>query len=327
MNSQEDQYEKLGRVGLGTFPFSGVFSTVDEGSATEIVEAFLMTGERYIETAPSYPRRIDLGAILERFPRESFVIASKCVTNVTPEGVRERSGKYDTVVSQCENELRRLGVEYLDVLQAHITPEDVEPSETMQALESLRQRGLVRLIGVSNVSLEQLKAFAKGGHVDLVQNRFSMVHRSSYTAIVEYCREHDIYLNPYQVIERGQLASHTGSPNEWREADLRRSKAEYSGDTYLTIRNWFLEHIEPIATELGCSGETLAISWTLHRPMVKLCVVGATNKEQVTRNTQARDLLIPASMKDKIEKAFSSLSSEVRERYGINIEEYRGLGG
>jgi aryl-alcohol dehydrogenase-like predicted oxidoreductase len=327
MELKSSRYEGLGRVGLGTFPLSGVFSPVDERSATEIIESFLGTGERYIETAPSYPRRVDLGSILARFPRETFTIASKCVTNVSLDGVKERTGKYDAVVGQCEAELRRLRVDYLDVLQAHITPEDVDPAETMEALESLRQRGLVRLIGVSNVSLEQLKAFAKGGSVELIQNRVSMVHRSSYAPLVDYCREHDIYFNPFQVIERGQLTSQTPNPDEWRETDLRRSKAEYSGDAYLTIRNWFLEHIGPIAAEMGCSGETLAISWVLNRPMVKLCVVGATTKEQVLRNVQGGDLIMSPSAMDRIETAYSLLAAEVRNRYGLSIEEYRGLGG
>lgn len=326
MSLRKDYLNEIGRVGLGTFPFSGVFSTVDDKSATEIIEAFLATGERYIETAPSYPRHVPLAPILARFPRESFVLASKCVTNVTPGGVRERTGRYDAVISQCEDELRRLEVDYLDVLQAHITPEDVDPSETMQALESLRERGLVRLVGVSNVSLEQLKAFAGGGHVDLVQNRFSMVHRGSYTSLVDYCRDNGIYLNPFQVIERGQLTSHPKSPDDWREKDLRRSKAEYAGDAYQTVRNWFLTSIEPIASDLGCSGETLAVGWVLHKPMVKLCVIGATTPEQVKRNVQARDLVLPASTMESIESAFSLLAHEIRERYGLSIEEYRGLG-
>jgi myo-inositol catabolism protein IolS len=322
-----NRYEELGRVGLGTFPLSGVFSLVNERAAIEIVETFLGSGGRYIETAPSYPRRIELGSILSGFPRESFVIATKCVTNVAADGSKERTGKYGAVISQCEGELRRLGVDQLDVLQAHITPEDVEPSETMEAMESLRQRGLVRLIGVSNVSLEQLKAFAKGGHVDLIQNRTSMVHRSAYSPLVDYCREQDIYFNPYQVIERGQLTSKTSTPHEWRDGDLRRTKAEYSGDAYPTIRSWFLEYIDPIAAENGCSGETLAISWVLNKPMVKLCVVGATSKEQVLRNVKGGDLILSPSAMERIEAAFSVLVAEVRSRYGLSVEEYRGLGG
>jgi aryl-alcohol dehydrogenase-like predicted oxidoreductase len=145
--------------------------------------------------------------------------------------------------------------------------------------------------------------------------------------LVDYCREHDIHFNPYQVIERGQLASRTANPSDWRETDLRRSKAEYSGDAYMTIRKWFLEHIEPIAAEVGCSGEALAIGWVLHKPMVKLCVVGATTKEQVVRNVQAGDLILSPSVMDKIETAFSLLAAGVRERYGLSVEEYRGLSG
>ncbi len=320
------ELNKLGRIGLGTFSFSGVFSPVKLDTAIEIVRCFLENGGRYIETAPVYPRPYPLRKVLGVFPRESYVIASKCVTHVGPDGNKIRTGAYDAIVAQAESEIERLGVEYLDVLQAHITPEDVEPSETIRALEFLRETGRVRWIGVSNVTLDQLKRFSEGGHVDLVQNRLSLVHRASYASLVEYCSSHDIRCNPYQVIERGQLAEGTSLETGLDEADIRRKKVEYTGDTYRTVRDWVMSSIAPIAHDLGVSLEALAISWVLQRPQVQLGVVGATSVSQVQRNLAAQQVSLPASAVDAIEARFSTFSEGIRERYGLTVEEYRGLG-
>lgn len=315
----------LGRLGLGTFPFSGVFSEVTQDGAASVVRAHVEGGGRYVETAPSYPvRNVDIGRILAAFPRDALLIGTKCVTGTRPSGEKVRSGATATIVTQCHDELGRLGVDYLDVLQAHITPEDVDPAETMRALIALKAEGLVRWVGVSNVTLDQLQAFHTGGQIDLVQNRMSLVHDGSHSELSSFCAAHDIYFNQYQVIERGLLTTSTTLPEDRREGDLRSSKGEYGGETFHIVRQWFEREVAPIAARAHASAEAIAINWVLAQPRVATCVVGATNAAQASANlAAAREL--PLGTLDAVGEARRKLAEHLRSVYGLTIEEFRGL--
>jgi aryl-alcohol dehydrogenase-like predicted oxidoreductase len=311
-------------LGLGTFAFSGVFSPVDSSTVGQILNTYVDNGGWYVETAPVYaPNGIDLGAILKSFARDRFFIASKCVTGRDATGATVRSGKAGHLRSQCHGELKRLGVEQLDLLQLHTVPEDATADEAYGALQDLRSAGLVRNVGVSNVSLSQLKTFVATGPVDFVQNRFSFIHRAQHRAIESYCQDNGILLNPYQVIERGLLADNP--PPKFREGDLRNSKYEYSGDVYHFIRSWVLSDIKPIGDAAGLSVTALALGWALVQPAIGVVPVGATSPTQVRENLAAGLLPLPHTVISDMEAAFVRLESAVRERIGLSVDEYRGL--
>jgi aryl-alcohol dehydrogenase-like predicted oxidoreductase len=311
-------------IGLGTFPFSGVFSPVDSSTVADILKSFFSGGGWYIETAPVYaPNGIDLGTLLKPYPRESFFLATKCVTGKDADGTTIRSGKASHIRGQLHTELRRLGVEHLDLLQLHIVPEDAGPEESFGTLLELQHEGFVRNIGVSNVHLSQLKSFAAVGSVDFVQNRFSYLHRSEHHEIQGFCEANGILLNPFQVIERGLLTDNP--PLSFREGDLRNSKYEYTGDVYHLIRSWVLSELKPIADSAGLSITTLALGWALAQPAIGVVPVGATRSGQISSNLTSAATPIPSDVRAEMEAAYTQLEATVRERVGLSLDEYRGL--
>lgn len=315
------------QIGLGTFPFSGVFSPITQTEAASIVQTFIEGGGRYLETAPVYPiKEVSLATILADYPRDAFFVATKCVTSADSQGNKVRSGKHETVIAQCEAEIARLGVEHLDLLQAHIVAEDVPLRETAEALQSLKDRGSTRFIGVSNVNLNQLKEYASYASIDFVQNRFSFIHRQENRLIESYCAEKNILLNPYQVIERGQLTTqHASSPAPWRDGDLRRSKHEYMGEAHETILKWVSSELLPIARSVETSVEALVLAWTLQQPQIMVPVVGATKVSQIRELLRAATIHIAPDVLRLLEEAYASLENGVRQRYGLSVDEYRGL--
>lgn len=315
------------QVGLGTFPFSGVFSHVTHREAKKIVDAFIEGGGRYIETAPVYPvRDVQLGDILKNVPRKSLFISTKCVTGADAQGNKIRSGKRKVVMAQCKAERERLGVDCLDLLQAHTVAGDAPIHETARALQALKDEGQVRFIGVSNVRLEQLQEFTDHASVDLVQNRFSFIHRSEHRLIEPYCEEMGIYFNPYQVIERGQLTTKYSSRRApWPKDDLRYSKHEYEGEAHSTILTWVAEELSPIANDLDTRIEALVLAWTLQQPRVLVPVVGVTKSSQVAELVQASKVSIDDGVKARLDRAYLSLETRIKDHYGLSIDEYRGL--
>lgn len=311
-------------IGLGTFPFSGVFSDVDQCEAERIVDRFLEAGGRYIETAPIYPRTsVSLKDILARYPRESFQVGTKCVLAQGPDGKPAPSGRPTAIRAQVEDEARRLGVDYLDVVATHITPPDVEPAVAVGELENLRTAGLVRHIGVSNSTLDDLKSYVDGARIELVQNRYSVIHRSEVDYLKGFCAGHGIYMNPYQVIERGQLIDRS---RERRDGDLRESKSEYIGDADDRIRSWVTGELAPIAESAGLTLKGLVVRWSLSNDVVTLPVIGATTAAQLDETMKIALRPLPSDTYEAVESAFSRLEAQIRELFGVTVPEFRGLG-
>lgn len=309
---------EISGIGLGSFPFSNVFSHVSKDEARDIVYAFLKNGGRYIETAPLYQINPLMKEILSQIPRNKYFLSSKCVTGVDNKGQKVRSGKYDSIIAQCDYELETLGVDYIDLYIMHIPPPDATPEETMSALVHLLAKGKIRSIGVSNVNLAQLKEFASYGPISFIQNRFSVLNRSLSGEMVRYLVDNKIYNIPYQVIERGLLTDKAISGLSFKEGDLRLSKPEFSEDNRLIIINWVSNSLRPIANGLGISIETLVLAWTLHQPFVAVCTVGATSKRQVLENMHAQTIKLSIDTLEKIDSSYRDFANEiVRKKIGV----------
>lgn len=314
------------QIGLGTFPLSGVFSPISQSDAENLVKEFVELGGHYIETAPIYPRNnVDLPKILRLFSRKDLFIGTKCVLFLDEKGSTVSSGKADSLKKQCLDEMNRLGVDYLDLLEAHVTATDASLKEVAESLNDLKKEGLVRYIGVSNASPSDMLGYVSGGSVDFVQNRYSIIHRNPTECIASICAKYDIKFNPYQVIERGQLINMSSSAGEWREGDLRAKKAEYVGDAYERVHNWVTTVLANIAKEAGLSLEELSIRWVFSKPQVTLPVIGATKIWQIKSNISAGTMQLPQDVLDAVDNAYKSFSEEIQSLFGLSIEEFRGL--
>ena len=315
------------QIGLGTFPFCGVFSPITQEEAENITAAFLDLGGHYIETAPSYPRNnVDMGKLIAKFPRQELLVGTKCVLDLDKDGNMYNSGKPETVRQQCLRELQRLGVDYLDLLEAHYTASDVSCTVVAQTLNELKKEGLVRYIGASNASVSDIEDYVAGGGIDYVQNRYSILHRSPTESIAPICRKHNIHFNPYQVIERGQLIDKNVTGGAWREGDLRHKKPEYSGDVFTLVRAWASETLGGIAREAGLSLEALSIRWAFSKPQVSMPVIGATKLWQLQSNMAAGTEALPADVLAAVDNSYGEFAACIQSTYGKSLEAFRGLG-
>lgn len=314
------------QIGLGTFPFSGVFSPLSQTDAKDIVREFLNMGGHYIETAPIYSRNnVDMAQLIKEFPREELLIGTKCVLSLDESGVTISSGSPENLRKQCLDEMNRLGVDYLDLIEAHVTATDVTPNVVAQALNELKKEGLVRYIGASNASPSDIIAYVAGGGIDFVQNRYSIIHRTPTENITDLCKKNNIKFNPYQVIERGQLINTAPSAGEWRDGDLRSKKSEYVGDVYERVHTWAIDILGKIAKDAGMTLEDLSIRWVFSKPQVTLPVIGATKIWQVQNNMNAGTEPLPVDVLKAVDSAYISFTTEIQDVFGLSVEEFRGL--
>ncbi len=310
-------------IGLGTFPFSNIFTEVTQDEAEAIVGEFIDAGGFYIETAPIYPQsQVHLGDILKNFNRDSFLLGTKCALAPGPDKAPTLSGTSKAIESHVQSELSRLGLDYVDLIATHTTPTNVSPSQAAAAMESIREAGLVKHIGVSNVTPDELRNYLEGGQINLIQNRYSVLHRSETEYLLDLCNEQNIFLNPYQIIERGQLLEGTTSR---RNNDLRNQKPEYIGDADKHVRNWVKTALAPIAEASNTSLKALVIRWAYGVDRVTLPVIGATNRQQVRDTMKTVQEPLETSVYEQIENAFADLETQVQRLFGVSVPEFRGL--
>lgn len=314
------------QIGLGTFPFSGVFSPLTQEDAENIVTRFLDLGGHYIETAPIYPRNnVNMAQLIKKFNRQDLFIGTKCVLYLNDDGTTAASGTPENIRKQCLDELARLGVDYLDLLEAHITAPDVAPCVVAQTLNELKKEGLIRYTGASNSSPEDIISYVAGGSVDFIQNRYSIIHRAATESITDLCKKNNIKLNPYQVIERGQLINPSSSAGEWRDGDLRAKKSEYVGNVYERVHTWAIGTLGKIATSAGLSLEELSIRWVFSKPQVTLPVIGATKVWQIENNMKSGTNPLPTDILNAVDSAYNAFANEIQSLFGLSVEEFRGL--
>jgi len=308
-------------IGLGTFPFSNVFGLLDEKEADRITHTFLAHGGTYIQTAPYY-RGVDslMSKILKNVPREKFAWGTLSVKNRQS----ELSGKYSSVINQCEDSLQTTGLDYVDLYMTSTPAANDAPfSETIGAMVDLKKQGKVREIGVCNVTLAQLQEYNHDKDVKYVQNRFSIIDQKMDLDVREYCNSNDIGLVPYNVIEWGLLTNKILQDLHLRENDLRLRVLPVFGDEPVqVIREWVIKFLQPLADQTHTSIEALAINWVLSQPGVSVCPIGATKNEQILSSLKALELSGRMDVIKEMDKAYYELEKRVRYQFGSELNDY-----
>ena len=316
------------RIGLGTFPLAGVFNPISTSEAEGLAKKFVDLGGYYIDTAPFYGNgEIEklLGRALKTTPRDKYYLITKTVKHVDKDGKLFKSGKYDDVVRQIDNSLRRLGVDYVDLLMVHSPDGNVPIEETLSALEKVQRDGKTKELAVSNVNLAELKEYNKTGKIKYVQNRFSLINRSLSPELEKYLLDNKVYLIPYHLLEIGLLTGIAFENFQLRKGDLRENLPYWSEDNKKVIFEWVRSDLSLIAKRLGITIGQLNMAWALHQPYINFVVVGTTKPKYLEINLKANTIKLNKEVIDEIDSAFTKLEGHVYSEYRKTMREFRGL--
>lgn len=181
-------------LGFGTWQLEG------EGCVRSVREA-LDIGYRHIDTAQIYENEYEVGKALvqSRLPREQLFITTKLWTN---------NFTAPRVASSADESLRKLGLDYVDLLLIHWPNADVPLGETLSAMEKLQKFGKVKAIGVSNFPVSWMKKAVECSGVPVVCNQVEYHALLSQDAVLDYARAHNIAITAYSPLARAKLAKH-----------------------------------------------------------------------------------------------------------------------
>ncbi|MFH2032482.1 MAG: aldo/keto reductase [Bacteroidota bacterium] len=271
---------KIPVIGLGTWGIGGFMETnsSNDEEAVQSIKDAIKLGYSHIDTAELYGAGYTealIGNAIKSLDRSKLIITSK---------VFKTNLKYDDVIASCKKSLEKLQTDFIDIYLIHAPNPEIPLEETMRAMDYLVEQGLIKFIGVSNFSVEQMQEAQKYSMNKIVANQipYNLATRNinldrntnnvgscinMESEIIPYCQENDIIIMAYRPIERGFLLK----PNSL----LDRLSKKYGKTKAQIAINWLVSKKDIIAIPKSTSIEHLkenlgAIGWNLTDDDTKL---------------------------------------------------------
>ena len=289
-----DSSLELSRVGLGGWAIGGGgyrfgWGPQDDEDSIRAMHAAAESGVNWIDTAPVYGRGRSeevIGRFLRECPEDDRpMVFTKCGIVWDPDDPTKstRTLHPDSIRTECDNSLRRLGVDCLDLYQFHQPDQVGTPVEdSWAALLELVDAGKVRAAGVSNFEDDLLESCFLGGRLASVQSPMSLIDRDIGATIVPWAAMRGVGVLVYSPMASGLLTDSftaervaTLPDDDWRSGDPRFQEPQLGRS--LALR----DSLSEIAARHGATASAVAVAWTLAWPGVTAAIVGARQPEQV----------------------------------------------
>jgi aryl-alcohol dehydrogenase-like predicted oxidoreductase len=270
-------------VGLGVFAIGGwMWADQDDAASEAAIRAALDAGVNWIDSAPIYGegRASEVvGRVLRTIPADRRPLVFTKFGHHLIDGQRVNDGSRAQVMRDCEDELRRLQVERLDLFQLHWpTAQPIE--ETGAALVDLLTAGKIRAVGVSNFSAAQLAAWTAAKlPLHCVQNGCSLVKPEPGTAVLPWCAEQNVGFISHSSLFRGLLSGTWTKDKTFAPGDHRGERDDFRGPR---LARWLqaIDELRVIAEEDELTVPQLAVGWLLCHEGMTGVIIGARNAAQ-----------------------------------------------
>lgn len=300
----------VGAIGLGCMNLSHAYGqapTPQEGA--RLLLRALDLGVTHFDTAALYgfgANETLLGEVLAPY-RKRITLASKCGMQgvAGADGVKRRviDGRPGTLRQTCEEALRRLRTDVIDLYYLHRWDRSVPIEESVGALADLVKQGKVRAIGLSEVSAATLRRAHAVHPIAAVQSEYSLWTRHPELGVLEACREIGAALVAFSPLGRGFLAGaipDAATVEALPAGDLRRNMPRFLGADLQANLAWWPAYAA-LAREAGATPAQLALAWLLHKAPHIVPIPGTTRASHLEENLQARDVRLDPSLIERLE--------------------------
>lgn len=293
-------------IGLGTNAIGGhnIYQNIDENVSREIVASFIENKGQLIDTAYFYGlgRSEELiGETIAKLNcRDQVMIATKASFIVNNDTVTH-DNSIDFLKTSIQQALTRLQTDYIDIFFIHFPDDKTNKREAIAFLNEYKKQGIIKGIGVSNFSLDQLKQANADGFVDVVQDRYHLLNRSIEGAYSDYLKANQIGFIPYSPLASGLLSGKYSIDSPLTQ---RQQKNPLFAKEHFQSNLEKIEILKKVAQNHQATPSQIALAWLLTRDFVSTIIPGAKQVAQVLSNLQTNQLTLSLTEIQLIDETF-----------------------
>ena len=320
-------------IGLGCMGLShGYGPAVPDTQAQELLLGALDAGVTLFDTAALYGFGVNeelVGRVLSPH-RSRFMLESKCGIFKGPDGKRLIDGRPETLRQTCEDSLRRLRTDVIDLYYLHRWDKSVPIEDSVGALADLVRAGKIRHIGLSEVSAPTLRKAHAVHPIAAVQNEYSLWSRNVEIALLPACRELGVTLVAFSPLGRAFLTDRLGDLSRLAPTDLRLRQPRFQPDAYAHNLG-LLKPFRKRAESLACTPAQLALAWLLHQGPDIIPIPGTTQLAHLKEDLGAVNVALDDATCVALAQGFEH-DRIVGDRYGaaalkeVDTEQFSAAG-
>ena len=311
---------KVSAIGLGCMNISHAYGApVSAEQGERLLLSALDAGVTLFDTATLYgfgANETLVGHVMKPH-RHKFTLASKCGVQGVDRGdgklVRVIDGRPATLRKTCEDSLRRLQTDVIDLYYLHRWDKNVPIEDSVGALSDLVQKGHIQTIGLSEVSADTLRKAHAVHPIAALQTEYSLWTRNPEIAVLQACQDLGVAFVAFSPVARGFLGGTLTDINSLDAKDIRRSMPRFAPDNY-AANLLLLPALQTLARELGCTVPQLAIAWLLNQRPHIIPIPGTTSVSHLAEDLEAADLQLSPATMAKLETLMNQ-NNVVGDRY------------
>ena len=298
---------QVSEIGLGCMNLSHAYGApISEAQAERVLLTALDAGVTFFDTAALYGFSANetlVGKVLKPH-RQKFTLASKCgMTGVDVNGdgklVRVIDGRPETIRKTCEDALKRLQSDVIDLYYLHRWDKKVPIEDSVGALSDLVRQGKIQSIGLSEISASTLRKAHAVYPITAVQTEYSLWTRNPEIAVLKACEELGTTFVAFSPVARGFLCGPLDIES-FDAKDIRKSMPRFTAENYAANFKLFAPY-QNLANEVSCSPAQLALAWLLHKAPHIIPIPGTTSVSHLLDDVGAADLKLNAELIGKLD--------------------------